>query len=242
MPTDEFSDRAVIITGGGGGVGQTVTRRWLEAGAHVFVADHSDTTLTRLRDSLPANSQARLGTFAGDLTTQDGAEGMVAAAAKVFGKSPDTLIHLIGGVAMGALDAPESGTLWQKMLAMNATSAFQCYRALLPGLKTRGGGWIVGLGARVAVAPAANMAAYSASKAALLALTLALSDEVRAQGIRVNLMLASTIDTSANRGAMGDAHGSDWVSPDDIADATFYLCSERARAVYGATLEVYSRS
>jgi hypothetical protein len=56
----------------------------------------------------------------------------------------------------------------------------------------------------------------------------------------VNLIVASTIDTDANREAMGSEKARDWVTPDDIADATMYLCSEKARSVHGASLQVFA--
>jgi NAD(P)-dependent dehydrogenase (short-subunit alcohol dehydrogenase family) len=126
-------------------------------------------------------------------------------------------------------------------MSINVTSAFQCYRAMLPALRKRGGGWIVGLSSRAATNPGARIAAYAASKAALGALTSSLSAEVRGAGIHENLMIASTIDTVAKRQAMGPDKAPDWVSPDDIADATIYLCSDEARSVYGATLEVFGK-
>jgi NAD(P)-dependent dehydrogenase (short-subunit alcohol dehydrogenase family) len=128
------------------------------------------------------------------------------------------------------------------MIAVNLTSAFQCYRAMLPALRERNGGWIVGLSSRVANNPGPRLSAYAASKAALGALTSSLSAEVRDAGIHVNLIIASTIDTAANRKAMGEAQAATWVTPDDIADATMYLCSDSARSVHGATLEVFARS
>jgi NAD(P)-dependent dehydrogenase (short-subunit alcohol dehydrogenase family) len=69
-----------------------------------------------------------------------------------------------------------------------------------------------------------------------------LSAEVRDTGIHVNLIVASTIDTAANRKAMGEAQAASWVSADDIADATMYLCSDNARSVHGATLEVFAKA
>jgi len=238
----EMTDRIIIITGGAGGAGHTVTQRWLETGASVLVADHTQETLDHLRASLPAGDTERLATFAGDVTTEAGAAGMVAAAEKAFGKPADTLIHLVGGFAMTPFGADDSVKIWERMMAMNLTSAFHCYRAMLPGLRALGGGWIVALGARAALQPTAKMAAYAASKAGLIALTHSLSAELRAERIHVNLMLASTIDTPANRHAMGEEHSGDWVTPDDIADATLYLCSKRAHAVHGATLELYANA
>lgn len=242
MTNNDMTGRGVIITGGAGGAGHTVTRRWLEAGAAVLVADHTQASLDGLRDSLPTPLTNRLATLATDVTTEAGAAQMVDEAAKMFGQPADTLIHLVGGFAMGPLDAPDAAANWDRMIALNLNAAFHCYRAMLPGIKARGGGWIVGLGARAATAPGANLAAYAASKAGLLALTQSLSADVRSVGIHVNLMLASTIDTPANRQAMGTAHAGDWVTPDDIAEATFYLCSNQARAVHGATLELYANA
>jgi NAD(P)-dependent dehydrogenase (short-subunit alcohol dehydrogenase family) len=234
--------RIAIITGGGGGVGKTVTRRWLEAGASVLVADHTQATLDRLRSELAPDNSASLATFAGDVTTESGAAAMVDAAKKAFGKPADTLVHLVGGFAMGPLDAPDAPEQWEKMMALNLTSAFHCYRAILPGLRERGSGWVVGLGSRAAREAGANLAAYAASKAGLEALTSSLSAEVRRVGIHVNLLLASTIDTPANRQAMGEDQAPNWVTPDEIAEATLYLCSERARAAHGTTLELYANA
>jgi 3-oxoacyl-[acyl-carrier protein] reductase len=73
-------------------------------------------------------------------------------------------------------------------------------------------------------------------------LTSSLAAEVRAAGIHVNLIVASTIDTPANRKSMGEAAAANWVTPDDIADATMYLCSEQSRSVHGATLEVFANA
>jgi len=236
-----FTDRIVIITGGAGGAGQTITRRWLEAGASVLVADHTEAALDRLRSALPSALTERLATFATDVTTEAGATAMVAQAQSTFGAPADSLIHLVGGFAMGPLDSPDAPATWERMIALNLTSAFHCYRAMLPALRTRGGGWIVGLASRAAVQPPANMTAYAATKAGLIAFTQALSAEVRAADIHVNVMLASTIDTPANRQAMGEDQAPNWVSPNDIADATFYLCSENAHAIHGATLEIYGK-
>lgn len=237
-----MAGRNVVIAGGAGGVGTIVTRRWLEAGASVLVAGGSQGSLDRLVASLPEELRTRLSTLPTDLTSEAGAEAMAAQAEATFGQPADTLIHLVGGFTMGPMDGPDAPKQWQDMLAANLHSNYYCYRAILPGMKKRGGGWIVGLGSRAARAPGANLTAYATAKAGLVALTESLAAEVRSENIHVNLILASTVDTPANRQAMGEKKAADWVSPDDIADAAFYLCSEAARSVYGATLEVYNRS
>lgn len=229
---DDVRGRVVVITGAGGGVGRTVTRRWLEAGASVLAVGSSARSLDALGE------HANLERFAADLTQEAGARGAVEAAREAFG-APDTLLHLVGGFTMGPIDADAGARDWDRMLAVNATSAFHAFRAMVPALRERGGGWLVGLGSRAADAPAAQMAAYAASKAALAALVKSTALELRPENIHVNLILASTIDTAANREAMGEKPAATWVTPEDVADATFFLCSERAKSVHGATLELY---
>jgi NAD(P)-dependent dehydrogenase (short-subunit alcohol dehydrogenase family) len=239
----DFTGRVVIVTGGAGAVGSTVSRRWLDAGASVLVVDHRQSTLDKWLDEFDTDKwKGRIATLATDVTTEAGAVGMVERARGSFGQSADTLIHLVGGFASGNVEDANAQKTWQSMMAVNLTSSFQCYRAILPALRERNGGWIVGLSSRVASNPGAGISAYGASKAGLVALTSSLAAEVRDAGIHVNLIVASTIDTMVNRQAMGEAQASKWVSADDIADATMYLCSDRAKSVYGANLEVFGRA
>ena len=241
--TMDASGRIVIITGGAGGVGSTVSRRWLDAGACVLIVDHRQATIDAwLSNFSKGDWTGRVASLATDVTTESGAKGMVTQARSAFGQLPDTLIHMVGGFAAARVEDDDAARTWDTMIAVNLTSAFQCYRAMLPALRQRNGGWIVGLTSRAATNPGSRLSAYAASKAALGALTSSLSAEVRDSGIHVNLIVASTIDTPANRKAMGDANVASWVTPDDIADATMYLCSDKARAVHGATLEVFARS
>ena len=123
----------------------------------------------------------RFATVVADVASESGAGEMVSAAERAFGRPADSLIHLVGGFAMGPLDAPDAPKQWQAMLAVNLNSAFFCYRAVLEGFRRRGGGWIVGLGSRAAVSPGARTAAYATSKAGLVALTQSLSEEVKAE-------------------------------------------------------------
>ena len=237
----DATGRVVIITGGAGGVGSTVSKRWLNAGASVLLVDSRQSALDAWLAEFSVESWAgRVAALATDVTAEAGAKAMVNEAEKSFGKPADTLIHLVGGFAAAAVEDDNAEEVWKRLMAINATSAFECYRAMLPALRARKGGWIVGLSSRAAANPEARLSAYAASKAALAALTSSLSAEVRGEGIHVNLMIASTIDTPANRKAMGAANASKWVRADDIADATMYLCSDRARAVHGATLEVFA--
>jgi NAD(P)-dependent dehydrogenase (short-subunit alcohol dehydrogenase family) len=239
----DASARVVIITGGAGGVGSTVSRRWLDAGASVLVVDRNQLTLDAwLAEFSQESWSGRVVMLSTDVTTETGAKAMVDEASTSFGKPADTLIHLVGAFASAAVEDANAVSTWENMMTVNLNSAFHCYRAMLPALRARQGGWIVGMSSRVAASPGAGLSAYAASKAGLGALTSSLSAEVRGAGIHVNLIVASTIDTPANRKAMGEAKAASWVTPDDIADATMYLCSDQARAVHGATLEVFANA
>jgi len=117
-------------------------------------------------------------------------------------------------------------------------------RAVLPGLVQRQRGSVVLIGSRSGARPysAPGDAAYAAAKAALTALAQAIAAEVLSYGVRVNLVLPSTIDTEANREAMPDADRSRWVTTDSLADVIQFLLSERARDVSGAAIPVYGRA
>lgn len=240
MKDGDGSSRVVIVTGGAGAVGGVVSRRWLDTGASVLIVDHRDETLDRWRSKFAEGIPAeRIATLATDVATANGANEMVDLATSKFGRPPDTLIHLVGGFAAAAVESDDAESTWARMMSMNLTSAFHCYRAVLPSMRARGGGWIAGLSSKAANAPGARLSAYAASKAGLAALTASLSAEVRSAGIHVNLIVASTIDTEANRKSMGEGRAGDWVTPDDIANATLYLCSASAGSVHGASLEVF---
>jgi NAD(P)-dependent dehydrogenase (short-subunit alcohol dehydrogenase family) len=230
-----MQDRIVIVTGASGGIGRTVTERWLAAGARVVAVASSNRSL----DGLGAHERLATGAF--DLTSEPGARDVVRFAHATFGV-PDTLIHLVGGFDMGPIGDEGMPSIWDRMMRLNADSAFHAFRAVLPAFRERGGGSIVGLSSRSAVTAPAQMAAYAASKAALTALVKSMAAELRDEEIRVNLIATSTVDTPANRAAMGDKAAGKWVTPDQIADATLFLASDAASAISGTVLDVFGKA
>ena len=154
----------------------------------------------------------------------------------------DALLHLVGGFGGGQ---PVSGTpdeTWEKMLDLNLRSAQLMFRAVLPSMIKAGKGRIVAVGARAALEPIANFAAYSVSKAALVALVKTVALEVKDAGITANVVLPSVIDTPANRAAMPSADASKWVTPESIAGLLIWLTSDAARDVSGAAIPIYGRA
>ncbi|HXF14662.1 MAG TPA: SDR family oxidoreductase, partial [Terriglobales bacterium] len=85
-------------------------------------------------------------------------------------------------------------------------------------------------------------AAYAASKAAAVAMMDSLAADLKGSGVRVNSILPSIIDTTANRRAMPGADFAKWPKPEDIAKVIVFLCSDDATVIHGATIPVYGHS
>ena len=218
-----MSGRNVIVTGGTGGLGQAVVAAFVAAGDRVvvpwIVAAEAERVRARFADVV--------------LVEADVAED--AAAAQVAKQAGDVavLVNGVGGFAMG----PHHETpleVWDRLYRMNVRAAAAMSRAALPGLLARGAGAIVNVAAAAALDPPAEMGAYAASKAALVAFTKSLAREVAPRGVRVNAVLPTTIDTPANRAAMPDANFALWTKPEQIAAAIAWLASDAASGVRGA--------
>ena len=100
-------------------------------------------------------------------------------------------------------------------------------------------GRIVTVASRGAIEPAAKMAAYSASKAGVLAFTRAIAEETKGTPITANTVLPSVIDTPANRVAMGENNAATWVTPKSLAEVICFLASEKAADLRGVAVPVY---
>jgi NAD(P)-dependent dehydrogenase (short-subunit alcohol dehydrogenase family) len=117
-------------------------------------------------------------------------------------------------------------------------------RALLPAMVAAKDGSVVLVGSRAGIQPwtSAGAAAYAASKAAVIALAQAAAQEVLESGVRVNVVLPSTMDTHANRKSMPKADPSKWVTTDSVAAVIAFLFSDASKDVSGAAIPVYGRS
>ncbi|HWD49130.1 MAG TPA: SDR family oxidoreductase, partial [Rhizomicrobium sp.] len=120
-------------------------------------------------------------------------------------------------------------------------TAFNASKAALPYLLKKKSGRIVSIGAGAAAKAAKGMGAYAASKSGIARLTEALSEEVKNDGITVNAILPSTIDTAANRKDMPDADFAKWVKPEQIAALIAFLLSDDASAITGASIPISGR-
>jgi NAD(P)-dependent dehydrogenase (short-subunit alcohol dehydrogenase family) len=132
-----------------------------------------------------------------------------------------------------------------KQLDMNFVTAFLCCRAAVAAMTAGGaGGRIVNVATRPALEwrAGAGMVAYTASKAAVAALTVALAEEVVKAGVLVNAIAPSTLDTPANRQAMPKADHAAWAKVEDVAATILFLASPENRVTRGAVVPVYGRT
>jgi len=230
----DFSNRHVVVTGGTGALGSAVVSALVEAGAicHVPYIDAAEAE----RFALRTHAQVKL---IGNVELSD-----ETAVAKLYADIPRlwASIHLVGGFAMSPVASTTKSDL-MKQVDMNFVTAFLCCAAAVRAM-SGAGGRIVNVATRPALEwrLGAGMAAYTASKAAVAALTVALAEEVVKEGILVNAVAPSTMDTPANRKAMPKADHAAWAKVEEVAATILFLASPQNRVTRGAVVPVYGRS
>ena len=117
--------------------------------------------------------------------------------------------------------------------------SFHLARAVLPVMRMQASGSVLAIGSRTAMEPAETLGAYTASKAALVALVRTIAVENKQTGISANVILPGTMDTPANRLAMPTANFSQWVNPGQVASLLVHLASDAAKQVTGAVIPIY---
>jgi NAD(P)-dependent dehydrogenase (short-subunit alcohol dehydrogenase family) len=236
--TMDFRDRHIVVTGGAGALGTAVVAALIEAGAACHVPCYDETEAKRF--VLREHRQVTV-TVTGDLA-DDAAVGRLYRAIPSLWAS----IHIAGGFAAAPLRDAEVAAIRQQ-IDMNLLSCLLCCRAAVATMTARtpsAGGRIVNVSARAGLEwrSGAGMAAYTASKAAVAALTAALAEEVAKDGILVNAVAPSIMDTPANRHAMPKADYALWPKVEEVAATILFLASPDNRVTRGAVVPVYGKS
>jgi NAD(P)-dependent dehydrogenase (short-subunit alcohol dehydrogenase family) len=225
-----------LITGGTGGLGAAVTAAFAQAGWRVVVPWIAKAELSRVDDN------PRVHTVRADLFDPESAAAAVAFAAGEPDAPLGAVVNLVGGFAAGGRVHETPVEEFERQLRLNLRPTYLTSQAALPHLISAGGGSIVCVSSRAALRPFPGAAGYVTAKAAVLALVDALDAEYQADGIRVNAVLPSVIDTPANRAAMPNADHDTWVRPAQIAAVIRFLCEDASGVVSGAHLPVYGRA
>lgn len=232
MPSDP---QVVLITGAAGQLGRALAARFAPQGNALVLLDREGAALQGLVQQHPEAVA-----LATDLQDARMVTATVAQALQRFGRI-DVAVHLAGGFTMGEAVHETSAASLQSMLDLNVYTMLHSAAAVVPAMRARKSGVIVNVGAASAVRGLAHMGAYIASKSALMRLTESMSAELRDEGIRVNAVLPSILDTPANRQDMPGADHSRWVALDALAAVIAFLASDDARAIHGACVPVTGR-
>lgn len=226
--------KQVLVTGGTGGLGLGVTPAVLASGAaSVTIPYRSAQEVERLRGLLSPADSARIRFVATDLTNESSVEALINGMERV-----DVCIHLVGGFSMGKVHEYPLES-WQKDFRLNLETTFLVCKHSLRRMLEADYGRIVTVGSRGAVLPGAQLAAYCASKAGVVALTQAIADETKGTNVTANVVLPSVIDTPSNRAAMGAENADQWVKAESLAEVICFLASDAAKDMRGAAVSVY---
>jgi NAD(P)-dependent dehydrogenase (short-subunit alcohol dehydrogenase family) len=231
--------RVAIVTGGAGGIGAAVADAFGNAGMTVAVFD--------IRP--PAGrASGRQAHFTVDVSKANEVEAAVRAVAEQFGRL-DVVVNNAGILDCHAVDdTPEE--VWDRVMAVNVKSVFLVSRAAIPHLRAAGGGSIVNISSVHAVATVPRLAAYAASKGAVVSLSRQMALDYADDGIRVNAVVVGSVDTkmgaqhgaamardgvvvASSAGAIGRA-----AQPAELARAVLFLASPEASFVTGAPIVV----
>ena len=225
----------VVLTGAAGALGQAVARHFAGAGARLALIDRDAGRLASVLPELARDGRHLLVTA--DVTSE---ADMRAASVRIIAAMQriDVLVHVAGGFEMGEPTHALSRASWERMMDLNAWSFVAVTRDLVPHMVSNGSGRVIAVSARAAERGQAAMGAYCAAKSALQRLVEALDREVGPQGVSVNSIAPTIMDTPANRRAMPQADRSTWVPTAMAARTIGFLASEAGGWVHGQHLVV----
>ncbi len=230
---ERFSGRVALVTGGSSGIGAAVARRLLDEGARVATLD------------LRLEEQDGILALSGDVSSSADVEAAVARARDELG--PIEILVCSAGVAGASLPTVDvTDEEWRRVMGINADGVFFCNRAVIPGMVERGYGRIVNV-ASIAGKEGNPMAgAYSASKAAVIAMTKAIGKDLARTGVIVNCVAPAVIETPMLDG-MSKEHV-DYMAeripmgrigePHEVAALICWLASDECSFSTGATYDI----
>ncbi len=248
--TKRFEGKVALVTGGAGGIGAEIVRALIAEGASVAIFDNNSKAISPLVDSLTSEGAKAIGEEV-DVRIQSSVERSVNSVISKFGHI-DILIAAAGGSLGTPRDLDEiSSEDLDLVIDVNIKGTFHCAKAVIPSMKSRGGGAIVAfssIGGRSA-SPVTGVP-YAAAKAGILGLTRRLAREVGADGIRVNAIAPGLFLTGRLQGmfdAMSEAERNEVLDAiplrrmpkiSECVEPVLFLASDASSYITGTVLDV----
>jgi NAD(P)-dependent dehydrogenase (short-subunit alcohol dehydrogenase family) len=250
--TDEMRGKVAIVTGGGAGIGLAAAEKLAREGASVVVCSDREDQATQAADGLREGGLEVSG-MRGDVTSSADMKALVDFAAQTYG-GVDVLVNSAGVQRYGTVTETEED-VWDEVLGVNLKGIYLVARHAIPEMRERGGGAIVNVSSVQAIASQAGVAAYTASKGGINALTRAMAIDHAEENIRVNAVCPGSVDTPMLRWAADlfkgentvEATVEDWgrmhplgrvARPEEVAEVICFLASPKASFVTGADYRV----
>lgn len=244
----ELAGKVAIVTGGAGNLGSACARRLAEAGAAVVVSDLPEADVDSVVNEIAKAGGTVVG-HAGDVSQEDDVAAMIGISLREYGRL-DALVNVAGAIGLLRLDHDLTQMpveTWDSIMAVNARDPMLGCKHAIPAMLASGGGSIINFTSPAAFRGDDRLFAYSASKAAVVGLTLTVATAYGKQGIRCNAIApgcvwseryrehipADTLDLM-ERAALTPRLG----LPDDVAHMAVYLASDKSGYVTGQTLVV----
>jgi 3-hydroxybutyrate dehydrogenase len=239
----ELRGKRALVTGGGRGIGAAIARELAAAGARVIVCGRTAGDLDTLAKAIDGEA------IVVDLANRASTDAMLATVGEV---------HILvnnAGIAESASLEHTTDALWDRIIELDATSAFRVTRALAPAMIKSGWGRIVNIASNAGVSGYAYTAAYCAAKHAMVGWTRALAIDLARTGVTINALCPGWVETQMSLDAVAriaDKTGRSsadarkalesmspqrrMIQPAEVAHAALMLCAEAARGIHGQTI------
>jgi NAD(P)-dependent dehydrogenase (short-subunit alcohol dehydrogenase family) len=233
-------DRVALITGATGELGRAVAGLLAAAGARLALAGTDDGRLRGVATDLGI-ADDRWTPVVVDLRDAAAARAAVERVVERFGRL-DILVHLVGGWTSGGQVSELDRDTLRDQLDQHLWATINVVEAVVPGMVERGWGRVVAVATPTATNPGKGTATYAIPKVAQETLLRTLAREVAGSGVTVNLVVVKAIDVKGERVSDPSPKNAGWATPDEIAAAISYLCSDAAAAVNGARVPLDGRA